>query len=235
MTSSLLVRALPDRLWRPGCWRTRAFAFFSWRPAVQHRPKPALVRPPGRRWCRVRRTGVTWLPFRPRPERLPTWRGRAIGGSSAIDAMVFARGHREGSAAWAENGVTGWSFDDRLPFFKRSETAFRRDRVLRGGGGPMIVSPANPPNPVLVACLCAALQRGYGRAKDPWPALPLPPTQPNLRRSQSLSPSSRRRSLDVSQDWLQSTKSALRLSTAAANYYRTLLILGRPLAPDCAV
>jgi choline dehydrogenase len=93
-------------------------------------------------------------------------RGRVIGGSSTINAMVFARGHRESYAGWSHDGEVGWSFDDLLPYFKRSETAPHGDPALRGVEGPMVVAPANPPNPVLVACLCAALQRGYRRAVD---------------------------------------------------------------------
>jgi choline dehydrogenase len=97
---------------------------------------------------------------------VPFFRGRVIGGSSTINAMVFARGHRASYAAWGDKGATGWDFDDLLPYFKRSETAFDRDPALRGTNGPMIVAPAARPNAVLVACLCAALQRGYRRATD---------------------------------------------------------------------
>lgn len=97
---------------------------------------------------------------------VPFARGRGIGGSSTINAMVFARGHRDSYARWCDYGATGWSFDDLLPYFKRSETAHGRDSSLRGDAGPMIVAPADPPNPVLTACLCAALQLGYPRARD---------------------------------------------------------------------
>jgi choline dehydrogenase len=97
---------------------------------------------------------------------VPFFRGRVIGGSSTINAMVFARGHRASYAAWADNGATGWGFEDLLPYFKRSEKAFDRDPALRGTTGPMMVAPAAPPNAVLVACLCAAIQRGYSRAAD---------------------------------------------------------------------
>jgi choline dehydrogenase len=96
----------------------------------------------------------------------PFARGRAIGGSSTINAMVFARGHRESYASWRHDGEVAWSFDDLLPYFKRSETAPHGDPALRGVEGPMVVAPAHPPNPVLVACLCAALQCGYPRAAD---------------------------------------------------------------------
>jgi choline dehydrogenase-like flavoprotein len=96
----------------------------------------------------------------------PFARGRGIGGSSSINAMVFARGHWASYAPWRLNGAKGWSFDDLLPYFKRSETAIRRDPALRGDSGPMVVAPADPPNPVLVACLSAALQCGYRPAVD---------------------------------------------------------------------
>lgn len=97
---------------------------------------------------------------------VPFARGRGVGGSSTVNAMVFARGHRDCYAAWGDNGATGWGFDDLLPYFKRSETARHRDPSLRGDAGPLVVSAADPPNPVLVACLCAAVQRGYSRARD---------------------------------------------------------------------
>jgi choline dehydrogenase len=97
---------------------------------------------------------------------LPFFRGRGVGGSSAINAMVFARGHRESYEAWADNGAKGWSFDDLLPYFKRSETVPGGDPAIRGHDGPMIVAPATPPNPVLDACFRAALQRGFRHAAD---------------------------------------------------------------------
>src|SRR3954467_8422161 len=97
---------------------------------------------------------------------VPLVRGRGIGGSSTINAMVFARGHRDSYATWINAGATSWDFDNLLPYFKRSETATHGEPTLRGRSGPMLVAPADPPNPVLVACLDAALERGYGRAGD---------------------------------------------------------------------
>ncbi|MFI7614585.1 GMC family oxidoreductase [Nonomuraea terrae] len=90
-------------------------------------------------------------------------RGRGLGGSSSINAMIFARGHRSSYDAWQ---VAGWSFDDLLPYFKRTEHAPGRDPALRGVGGPLTVAPADPVNPVLVACLEAALEAGHSRASD---------------------------------------------------------------------
>src|SRR5262245_58625611 len=50
---------------------------------------------------------------------VPWLRGRGLGGSSAINAMIFVRGHRSTYDAWAEAGAKGWGFDDLLPYFKR--------------------------------------------------------------------------------------------------------------------
>ncbi|WP_372350861.1 GMC family oxidoreductase [Streptomyces sp. KL116D] len=93
-------------------------------------------------------------------------RGRGLGGSSAINAMVFARGHRSGYDRWAGEAAKGWGFDDLLPYFKRSENAPGRDRALRGTGGPLTVAPAAPAHPVIEACLEAAAQTGHPRAAD---------------------------------------------------------------------
>jgi choline dehydrogenase len=88
--------------------------------------------------------------------------GRGIGGSSAINAMMFARGNRESYADWP----AGWRFDNLLPYFKRSETARHGDPAVRGVDGPLRVSPANPPNDVLAAGLEAAVQCGHRAASD---------------------------------------------------------------------
>jgi len=93
-------------------------------------------------------------------------RGRVLGGSSAINAMVFVRGHRSSYDRWVAEGAPGWGFEDLLPFFRRTETAEGRDSALRGTAGPLLVGPASPPNPVLAACLDAAEEAGYRRAED---------------------------------------------------------------------
>jgi choline dehydrogenase len=72
-------------------------------------------------------------------------RGRGVGGSSVINAMVFARGHRDSYADWSQFGAKGWSFDDLLPYFKRSETVPHGDPAIRGIDGPLRVR--RPPRP----------------------------------------------------------------------------------------
>ena len=93
-------------------------------------------------------------------------RGRVLGGGSAVNAMVFMRGHRSSYDRWVKEGADGWGFDDLLPFFRRTETARGHDPALRGTDGPLSVGPATPPSPVLAACLDAASETGYARAQD---------------------------------------------------------------------
>jgi choline dehydrogenase len=96
----------------------------------------------------------------------PVPRGRGVGGSTAINAMIFARGHRASYAAWEDAGAKGWNFDALLPYFKRTETAVGRDPALRGVAGPLIVKAADPLNELHAAGLAAAVQSGYRRASD---------------------------------------------------------------------
>lgn len=97
---------------------------------------------------------------------IPYPSGRGLGGSSSINAMLFARGHRSSYDAWADLGVPGWGFDDLLPYFRRSETAAGRDPELRGTDGPLQVGPGTPRNPFIEACAEAAAELGYRRADD---------------------------------------------------------------------
>jgi choline dehydrogenase len=70
-------------------------------------------------------------------------RGRALGGSGAINGMAHVRGHAAIYDHWASGGAAGWSFGDLLQYFRRSERADGRDPVLRGTDGPVRVAPAD--------------------------------------------------------------------------------------------
>src|SRR5262245_40754534 len=59
-------------------------------------------------------------------------RGRGLGGSSAINGMVFTRGHRSSYDGWVAAGAKGWGFDDLLPYLKRGEATTGRDPAVRG-------------------------------------------------------------------------------------------------------
>jgi choline dehydrogenase len=67
-------------------------------------------------------------------------RGKTLGGSSAINGMVYARGNRGDFDHWAKLGNAGWSWDDVLPYFKRSEDNQQGADEFHGVGGPLAVS-----------------------------------------------------------------------------------------------
>jgi choline dehydrogenase-like flavoprotein len=73
-------------------------------------------------------------------------RGRGLGGSSAINAMVYIRGHAFDYDQWAALGARDWSYADVLPFFKRSEGNERGGDEYHGSGGPLNVMDQRWPN-----------------------------------------------------------------------------------------
>ncbi len=93
-------------------------------------------------------------------------RGRVIGGSSSINAMIYLRGNRADFDEWAALGCTGWSYDEVLPYFKRSEDNERGESEFHGVGGPLAVSDSRS--------MCAAhrrparggVQAGYEHIED---------------------------------------------------------------------
>ena len=97
---------------------------------------------------------------------IPYPRGKVIGGSSGINAMVFMRGHRANYDEWSRNGATGWGYEDLLPFFKRSERAPGRDPGYRGTEGPLLVSPPVVHSPIYAAYFAAAVEVGHPVSDD---------------------------------------------------------------------
>ena len=87
-------------------------------------------------------------------------RGKALGGSSAINAMIYVRGHQWDYDHWASLGNTGWAFKDVLPYFLLSEHNERIDNEWHGRGGPLWVSDLRSDNPFQQRFLDAALQTG---------------------------------------------------------------------------
>ncbi len=75
-------------------------------------------------------------------------RGKGLGGSSAINAMVYIRGHKWDYDHWASLGNAGWSYDDVLPYFKRSENNSDFDGAYHGKGGPLHVNRLRSENPI---------------------------------------------------------------------------------------
>lgn len=74
-------------------------------------------------------------------------RGKGLGGSSAINAMIYIRGNKWDYDNWAALGCTGWSYDDVLPWFRRSEHNERGSSQYHGADGPLHVSDQHWPNP----------------------------------------------------------------------------------------
>ncbi len=93
----------------------------------------------------ITRPGVNWL-YASEPEAvtggraIPVPRGRMLGGSSAINGMVWVRGQRQDYDHWAQLGNRGWSYQDVLPIFKSMESYAGGDGEIRGREGPLKVS-----------------------------------------------------------------------------------------------
>jgi choline dehydrogenase-like flavoprotein len=87
-------------------------------------------------------------------------RGRVLGGSSALNGMIYVRGHRADFDAWAMLGCPGWGWDDVLPLFKRSEDSDLGPSELHGAGGPMRVISEYPRHPVNAAMVAASIEAG---------------------------------------------------------------------------
>ena len=106
----------------------------------------------------------------PEPElggrRMQHDRGKAVGGSSSINGMVFIRGHAMDFEGWRQSGCRGWGYADVLPYFKRMESYEGGGDRYRGGNGPMKVRRPDPSNPLYMAFLKAGEEAGYPATDD---------------------------------------------------------------------
>ncbi|MGK9231270.1 choline dehydrogenase [Inquilinus limosus] len=93
-------------------------------------------------------------------------RGRVLGGSSSLNAMVYVRGHAYDYDRWAEEGAAGWSYAEVLPYFRRAETRAKGGDDYRGSDGPLRVSTGSQPNPLFDAFIEAGRQAGYPFTAD---------------------------------------------------------------------
>ncbi|MGY1814735.1 GMC family oxidoreductase [Blastococcus sp. SYSU D00820] len=94
-------------------------------------------------------------------------RGRVLGGSSSINAMLWYRGHPADYDAWEAAGATGWNWATLLPYFRRSEDWEGGASEYRGAGGPMRIETSRAPHPVAAALLEAAAELGLPVVDDP--------------------------------------------------------------------
>ncbi|WP_374547002.1 GMC family oxidoreductase [Rhodoblastus sp.] len=93
-------------------------------------------------------------------------RGRTLGGSSAINAMVYTRGHAKDYDRWAALGNPGWSYADVLPYFRKAENNEVFDDEFHGRGGPLNVAASRTDNPFQARFLDAARQCGHPIVED---------------------------------------------------------------------
>lgn len=93
-------------------------------------------------------------------------RGMVLGGSSSINAMIYTRGHPHDYDQWAAEGNAGWSFDEVLPYFKKSEHNERGPDAFHGTGGPLNVMDLRSPNRFGPIFVKAGVQAGYAENRD---------------------------------------------------------------------
>ena len=96
-------------------------------------------------------------------ERRIDWpRGRTLGGSSSINGMLYVRGAPADFDGWAQMGCRGWSYDDVLPYFRKSENYVQKgDPEVRGQGGPLKVEDYRTILPLTHRFVEAAQQAGF--------------------------------------------------------------------------
>lgn len=99
--------------------------------------------------------------------RLGHPRGKVVGGSSSINGMVWLRGHPRDYDGWAQLGARGWSYEDVLPYFCRSETAPDAMGQLRGKTGPIRITRGDVESSALATAFVeAGVEAGYPRTPD---------------------------------------------------------------------
>lgn len=116
-------------------------------------------------------TSIDWA-FRSEPQpfmdnrRILLNRGKALGGSSAINYCLYVRGNRGDYDHWAQLGNTGWGYDDILPYFRRAETNATHDDPWHGTDGPLHVGEFRVRNPLQELYLEALEDLGLPRNPD---------------------------------------------------------------------
>jgi choline dehydrogenase len=93
-------------------------------------------------------------------------RGKVLGGSSAVNGLVYIRGQREDYDGWRQLGNVGWGYDDVLPYFRKSEDQSRGANEFHGVGGPLRVSTAQHDHPLCDAFIAAAARAGVMQNDD---------------------------------------------------------------------
>jgi choline dehydrogenase len=93
-------------------------------------------------------------------------RGKMLGGSSSMNAMIYVRGNRADYDGWAAQGAKGWGYEDVLPYFRRAENNERGVDAFHGVGGPLNVADPSFPNPLTEKFLDGGAEVGIPRNPD---------------------------------------------------------------------
>lgn len=93
-------------------------------------------------------------------------RARVLGGCSCVNGMIFIRGNAVDYDGWAQMGNRGWSYQDVLPYFRRSESWEHGEDLFHGGDGPLRTSRHGVIHPLARAFVEAGVQAGYPRTDD---------------------------------------------------------------------
>ncbi|HEY9603915.1 MAG TPA: GMC family oxidoreductase N-terminal domain-containing protein, partial [Allocoleopsis sp.] len=131
--------------------------------------KPELHIPTG--WMKLWGTEVDWAYFTEEEPHLNHRkiycpRGKVLGGTSSINAMIYIRGNRHDFDQWQELGNSGWSYQDVLPYFKKSENQQHGASQFHGADGLLHVADAVAPSVVSQRFVEAAVATGYDRNFD---------------------------------------------------------------------
>ncbi len=127
-------------------------------------PNHPEIRIPAR-WFDLMGTDVDWHffsePQAHADQRQVVWnRGKALGGSSSINALLYIRGHRLDFDQWAEMGNAGWSYQDVLPYFKKFERHPQGESDYHGGDGLLYISDHDTIHPISEVFVQAGLDLG---------------------------------------------------------------------------
>ncbi|MBS0554171.1 MAG: GMC family oxidoreductase N-terminal domain-containing protein, partial [Proteobacteria bacterium] len=101
-----------------------------------------------------------------RGRRVPLPRGKVLGGSSAINGLIYIRGQREDYDDWVAAGAPGWGWADLAPYFRRMERNLGIADEHHGQDGPIAVSDLVDPTPLAEVMIQAAEQAGVPRTRD---------------------------------------------------------------------
>jgi len=115
--------------------------------------------------------GITWQ-YETEPEphldnRRITWpRGKVLGGSSAINGLIYIRGNRLDFDTWRQMGNEGWSYDDVLPYFRKSEDQEHGADEFHGSGGPLALADLRARHRLHDGFIAGAVETGHRRNPD---------------------------------------------------------------------